>query len=144
MPSGLQELANAASQADANIKAVNKSLYEFQKAQDKSGLAAVKLGISIVEAFGDVDERTRKLLRLIEQLAQVLQRGSELPPSARGGGGRLSDQSSALAHSFNAHNSGSLPVNINLHSPDMAGFQRSEGQLTTLFARALSRGFQGF
>ncbi len=134
-------LAQAAKTAQAAAKDLDSVLGQLENRQINLTQAAVKLGADWAKTYGDLDARGKALVNLFEILGNKF-----LSPASAAqaplGAGRAGAGGSVGAGGFGGAAGGAPPINVQLVANSVADIQRGEAQLSSLLARAVTRGMR--
>lgn len=125
-----ETLARAAKNAQKASKDLDSVLLQLENRHISLSQAVVKLGAGWARTYGDLDTKGKALVSLFEILGNTLQ-NKQAPnvPSFN------NSQPSSAALS-------APPINVQLVTNSIADIQRGESQLSSLLARAVSRGMR--
>ena len=134
-----KSLAQAAKTAQAAAKDLDSVLGQLENRQISLTQAAVKLGADWAKTYGDLDARGKALVNLFEILGNKFLSAPTAAQTPLGGAGRTP---AGGAGGFGGAAGGAPPINVQLVANSVADIQRGEAQLSSLLARAVTRGMR--
>ncbi len=134
----MNALSDAAAHADEQLQILLTTLQELDTEQKSTGATTQEFGALISEAFGGLDESGKALVPIVSNMANLMGSGfgADTPTPAPPPAFSAMPMASAPSQTVTAPQ-----VNVNLSTANIESMRRSEGQLTALLARTVSRGY---